>query len=185
MRVPPPAAAQRARRKLPPRACAGGRRYALVVEGTDFRAVITAPGVDGRRTESNHLVEVAAVLGIEAARTKIMTEIMYIFDQYGMGIDHRHVMLLADLMTCKGAVLGITRFGIVDMKESILHSASFERTTDQLFEAAAKGMEDHVSGVSESIILGLQMPIGTGLFGLRHAVGAAAAAAHAPPVMAA
>ena len=127
---------------------------------------MTALGVDGPKTTTNHIAEIEAVLGIEAARIKVMTEIKYIFDQYGMGIDTRHIMLLADLMTYKGRMLGITRFGIVDMKESILHSASFERTTDQLFDAAAKGLHDHVTGVSESIILGMQMPIGTGLFGL-------------------
>jgi DNA-directed RNA polymerase III subunit RPC1 len=165
-------------------AAAGERKYTLVVEGTDLRSVLTTPGVDGYRTESNHIMEVASVLGIEAARSKIMSEIKYIFDQYGMGIDYRHVMLLADLMTFKGVVLGITRFGIVDMKESILHSASFERTTDQLFEAAAKGMEDHVSGVSESIILGLQMPIGTGLFSLRHIPDTDLSQGRPPPVMA-
>ena len=127
------------------------------MEGTDFRSALTCPGVDGTRTETNHVAEVESVLGIEAARSKIMAEVRYIFEQYGMGVDHRHVMLLADVMTSKGAVLGITRFGIVDMKESILHSASFERTTDQLFEAAAKGMKDQVTGVSESIILGTQV----------------------------
>lgn len=146
--------------------CAG-LLHSLVVEGTDFRAVMTSPGVDGVNTTTNNIVEIEAVLGIEAARSKIMTEIKYIFDQYGMGIDYRHIMCLADLMTCKGLVLGITRFGIVDMKESILHSASFERTTDQLFDAAAKGMSDHVAGVSESIILGNQMPIGTGLLDVK------------------
>lgn len=125
-------------------------------------------GVNGRETITNNICEIEAILGIEAARTKIMKEIKYIFDQYGMGIDHRHIMMLADLMTCKGVVLGITRFGIVDMKESILHSASFERTTDQLFDAAAKGMSDHVTGVSESIILGNQMQIGTGLVDVKH-----------------
>jgi DNA-directed RNA polymerase III subunit RPC1 len=154
------------------------------VEGTDFRSVLTAPGVAGLRTTTNHVAEVESVLGIEAARTKIMSEIKYIFDQYGMGIDYRHIMLLADLMTCKGVVLGITRFGIVDLKESILHSASFERTTDQLFEAAAKGMEDHVAGVSESIILGMQMPLGTGAFGVRHAADVAASPAREEPVLA-
>ena len=163
--------------------CAG-RKYALVVEGTDFRAALTTPGVAAAHTTTNHIAEVASTLGIEAARCKIMSEIKYIFDQYGMGIDYRHIMLLADLMTCKGAVLGITRFGIVDMKESILHSASFERTTDQLFEAAAKGMEDHAAGVSESIILGMQMPLGTGLFGLRHSGDTAAPSVRVAPAFA-
>jgi DNA-directed RNA polymerase III subunit RPC1 len=93
-------------------------------------------------------------------------------------------MVLADLMTCKGLVLGITRFGIVDMKESILHSASFERTTDQLFDAAAKGMSDHVAGVSESIILGNQMPIGTGLLGVKINADLAAGRQRPPPILA-
>ena len=39
---------------------------------------------------------------------------------HGMTIDRRHVMLLADLMTFKGEVLGITRFGIAKMKDSAL-----------------------------------------------------------------
>lgn len=85
----------------------------------------------------------------------------------------------------QGLVLGITRFGLVDMKESILHSASFERTTDQLFDAASRGLHDHVTGVSESIILGLQMPIGTGLFDLKYQSDMALPPPRASPLMAA
>ena len=43
---------------------------------------------------------------------------------HGMSIDQRHVMLLGDLMTFKGEVLGITRFGLAKMKESVLMLAS-------------------------------------------------------------
>jgi DNA-directed RNA polymerase III subunit RPC1 len=57
-------------------------------------------------------------LGIEAARLKIMSEISYTMTSYGMSIDSRHVMLLADVMTYKGETLGITRFGIAKMKVS-------------------------------------------------------------------
>jgi hypothetical protein len=38
----------------------------------------------------------------------------------------------------KGEVLGITRFGIAKMKDSVLMLASFEKTTDHLFEAAIR-----------------------------------------------
>jgi hypothetical protein len=38
-------------------------------------------------------------------------------------------MLLADVMTYKGEVLGITRFGMAKMKDSVLMLASFEKTT--------------------------------------------------------
>lgn len=58
--------------------------------------------------------------------------------------------------------MGITRVGITKMKDSVLHAASFEKTTEHLFNAAMKGLVDNVSGVSESIIMGMPMPMGTG-----------------------
>lgn len=45
--------------------------------------------------------------------------------------------------------------------------ASFEKTTDHLFDAAIHGRTDMIEGVSECIIMGIPMPIGTGLFRLR------------------
>ena len=42
--------------------------------------------------------------------------------------------------------------------------ASFEQTADHLFTGAFQGKKDPILGVSECIILGMQMPIGTGLF---------------------
>lgn len=54
----------------------------------------------------------------------------------------------------QGEVLGITRFGVAKMKDSVLMLASFEKTTDHLFDAAAYGKTDSISGVSESIIMG-------------------------------
>jgi len=40
------------------------------------------------------------------------------------------------------------------MKDSVLMLASFEKTTDHLFDASAFGKHDNITGVSESIILG-------------------------------
>lgn len=100
-----------------------------------------------------------------------MSEIKGVMGAHGMSIDDRHTMLLADCMTYKGEVLGITRFGIAKMKDSVLHTASFEKTADHLFDAAIHGRVDDVTGVSESIIMGIPMPTGTGLFKLRHDVG--------------
>lgn len=71
----------------------------------------------------------------------------------------------------QGEVLGITRFGIAKMKDSVLHTASFEKTADHLFDAAIHGRVDDIVGVSESIIMGIPMPTGTGLFKLMMDVG--------------
>jgi len=64
----------------------------------------------------------------------------------------------------KGDVFGITRFGISKMRDSVLMLASFEKTTDHLFDASLYGKKDAIEGVSECIIMGAPMPIGTGLF---------------------
>jgi DNA-directed RNA polymerase III subunit RPC1 len=89
-------------------------------------------GVKASKTTSNNTYEVSAVLGIEAARQTIMTEINYTMESHGMSIDRRHITLLADLMSCRGEVLGITRHGLAKMKESVLMLASFEKTGDHL-----------------------------------------------------
>jgi DNA-directed RNA polymerase III subunit RPC1 len=117
-------------------------------------------------------MEVTQVLGIEAARRTIINEIQHTMSAHGMSIDPRHVMLLGDVMTYKarlfyfhdaydansflmqGEVLGITRFGVAKMKDSVLMLASFEKTTDHLFDASAYGKTDSIAGVSESIIMG-------------------------------
>jgi len=125
---------------------------------------MTTTGVDGLHTTSNHVMETEKVLGIEAARSTIINEIQYTMGNHGMSIDVRHVKLLGDLMTCMGEVLGITRFGIAKMKDSVLMLASFEKTTDHLFDAAIYSKTDTIDGVSECIIMGVPMPIGTGLF---------------------
>ncbi|TCD69172.1 hypothetical protein EIP91_008468 [Steccherinum ochraceum] len=121
----------------------------LLVEGYGLQKVMTTQGIVGEHTSSNHVVETAQVLGIEAARRTIINEIQFTMQSHGMSIDPRHVMLLGD-----GEVLGITRFGVAKMKDSVLMLASFEKTTDHLFDASAYGKVDAITGVSESIIMG-------------------------------
>ncbi|CAH2321712.1 DNA-directed RNA polymerase III subunit RPC1 isoform X1 [Pelobates cultripes] len=146
----------------------GKEKYKLLVEGDNLRSVMATHGVKGSHTTSNNTYEVEKTLGIEASRSTIINEIQYTMVNHGMSIDRRHVMLLADLMTYKGEVLGITRFGLAKMKESVLMLASFEKTADHLFDAAYFGQKDSVCGVSECIIMGIPMNIGTGLFKLLH-----------------
>lgn len=178
------------------------------------------PTLPHPQAKSNHIIEVERVLGIEAARAVIGAEIEDIMKAYGIRIDTRHRMLLSDVMTFKGEVLGITRFGVAKMRESVLmlvggwvgerrggfsylyvsrlvsifsisipmsaddiyvythtpttpnqpQQASFEKTTDHLFDAAVHGRTDAIVGVSECIIMGIPIPLGTGLFKLLRAV---------------
>lgn len=140
--------------------------YNLLVEGEDITSVMAVSGVDGENVKCNHIMATERGLGIEAARYAITHEIQFTMSSHGMSIDARHVALLADVMTFRGEVLGITRFGIAKFKTSTLMLASFEMTVDHLFDAAVHSRADAIAGVSECIIMGRQVPLGTGMFKL-------------------
>ncbi|KAH8671184.1 DNA-directed RNA polymerase III subunit RPC1 [Xylariales sp. PMI_506] len=136
--------------------------HTVLVEGYGLRQCMNTEGVIGTKVVSNNVMECKDILGIEAARTTIAKEIGDVMGD--MGIDPRHMELLADVMTYKGEVLGITRFGLSKMRDSVLQLASFEKTPDHLFEAAAGMKGDKIEGVSEKIIMGQTMTVGTGAF---------------------
>ncbi|KAK4148963.1 hypothetical protein C8A00DRAFT_47330 [Chaetomidium leptoderma] len=136
--------------------------HKVLVEGYGLRACMTTEGVIGTKCVTNSVMECRDVLGIEAARSTIAKEIGLVMGE--MGIDPRHMELLADVMTYKGEILGITRFGLAKMRDSVLQLASFEKTPDHLFDAAAGMKKDRIQGVSECIIMGQTMSIGTGAF---------------------
>ncbi len=125
----------------------------LLVEGMGLKEVMCTPGIDPRKTRSNHILEIEKVLGIEAGRQAIIDEMRYTLQQHSLNIDSRHLTLLADVMTYKGKVLGISRFGLSKTRDSTLMLASFERTIDHLFDSAMHCREDKVQGVSECIIM--------------------------------
>ena len=102
------------------------------------------------------------MLGIEASRIVLIEEVLAVMGDYDIGIDRRHVELVADIMTTRGTILGINRFGLQHMKESVLMLASFEKTTEFLFDAAVHARQDDINGVSECITLGIPVNLGTG-----------------------
>ncbi|PSK79929.1 DNA-directed RNA polymerase III subunit RPC1 [Candidozyma auris] len=91
----------------------------LLVEGYGLKQVMATDGVVGTKTTTNHILEVYETLGIEAARSSIIGEIDYTMSKHGMSVDPRHIQLLGDVMTYKGEVLGITRFGLSKMRELV------------------------------------------------------------------
>eukprot|EP00915_Cephaloidophora_sp_WS-2016_P004808 GHVH01006418.1.p1 GENE.GHVH01006418.1~~GHVH01006418.1.p1 ORF type:complete len:1719 (+),score=244.51 GHVH01006418.1:99-5255(+) len=140
------------------------KKYALVLEGTGLLDVMGTEGVDYKNVMSNHVMEIKSIFGIEAARRVIIDQIQLCMSAYGMEIDHRHMMLLGDVMTFRGEVLGISRHGIEKMRASTLMLASFEQTNEHLFEACIHEKYDAIEGVSESILLGKGVKLGTGAF---------------------
>jgi DNA-directed RNA polymerase subunit A" len=140
--------------------------YVLYSEGTNLPEVLRIPGLDVSRTSSNHIHEVSQTLGIEAARNAIIEEARKVLDEQGLDVDIRHIMLVADLMTVSGDIRQIGRHGISGEKESVLARAAFEVTVKHLIEASVKGEEDSLSGITENVIVGQLIPVGTGAIDL-------------------
>lgn len=136
--------------------------YVIYTEGSNLGEAFKIPGVDLSRSISNDINEIQRVLGIEAARRAIVDEIRKTLEEQGLEVDIRHIMLLSDLMTMEGEIKQIGRHGISGEKSSILARASFEVTTNHLMKAAKFGEIDTLSGVTENVIIGQPIPMGTG-----------------------
>ena len=136
--------------------------YVIFTEGSDLKAVLAMPEVDPTRTSSNSVHEIAAVLGIEAARNSITYELNETLNEQGLSVDMRHNLLVADVMTNSGRVKAIGRHGISGAKTSVLARAAFEITSTHLLLAGLSGESDILTGVAENIIVGQPVHLGTG-----------------------
>jgi DNA-directed RNA polymerase subunit A" len=136
--------------------------YVIYTEGTDFVKTLRIPGVDQTRIYTNHTHEIEHTLGIEAARNAIIKEALKVLEEQGLDVDIRHITLVADLMTTTGELRQIGRHGISGEKASVLARASFEITVRHLLEACLHGEIDPLKGISENVIVGQVIPVGTG-----------------------
>ena len=143
-----------------------GQEFIIITSGTNLADVLKMKEVDTKRTTTNNIKEIAKTLGIEAARQAIINEVLKVIEAQGLNIDIRHIMLAADTMCNNGAVKGITRYGIVSEKASVLARASFETPIKHIINAALTGEVDYLNSVIENVMLNQPVPVGTGLPGL-------------------
>ena len=143
-----------------------GDEYIILTAGSNLREVLALKDVDAVRTTTNDIQEIFSVLGIEAGRQAIIDEVMKVIEVQGLNIDVRHVMLVADTMCVGGTMQGITRYGVVREKTSVLARASFETPIKHLINAALVGEVDYLNSVVENVMINQPVPLGTGLPGL-------------------
>jgi DNA-directed RNA polymerase subunit A' len=137
--------------------------WVIRTDGSNLSKVLEVHGVDTSRTSTNNIHEIAKTLGVEASRNALVNEAKGVLEDQGLDVDVRHVMLVADMMTTTGDVQQIGRHGISGKKASVLARAAFEITVPNIVEAAVKGESDPLAGVTENVIVGQSIPIGTGL----------------------
>ena len=140
--------------------------WIIQTSGSNLGKVFKIPGVDTSRTTTNNIWEIASVIGIEAARSTLINEITHTLDEQGLEVDIRHIILVADLMTSTGVLKSIGRHGIAGTKESVLARAAFEITVPTIAKASVTGEVEELRGVTENVIVGLPVPVGTGMIEL-------------------
>jgi DNA-directed RNA polymerase subunit A" len=145
-----------------------GEEFVLYTEGSDFGTVLDIDGVEASRCSTNDIHEVYRNLGVEAARESIINETMETLEEQGLDdVNVRHLMLVADIMCNNGEIESIGRHGISGSKDSVLARAAFEVTVNHLLSSAIHGEIDDLDGVTENVIVGKPIKLGTGDVDLR------------------
>ncbi|MBU0591299.1 DNA-directed RNA polymerase subunit A'' [Candidatus Micrarchaeota archaeon] len=140
----------------------GNDEYFIRAGGFNIIGACMNPAIDQDRIYTNNIKEMERVYGIEAARNSIVKEMKDVLDMQGLFVDIRHIMLIADAMTYCGTVKSIGRHGLSGEKIGVLGRAAFEETIKHLINACALSEEELLVGVTENIIVGQTVPVGTG-----------------------
>ena len=133
--------------------------YVLDTDGSNYIEVMNHPAVDPTRLYTTNVHDILDILGIEAARGILLSEIDSLFAD--AGVNYRHLGLLIDSMTRNGRLMSVDRYGINKNNIGPLAKASFEETEKILLKAALFGEMDPVTGVSAKIMTGQPIRGGT------------------------
>ncbi len=139
-----------------------GEEWVIQTSGSNIAKVWEIDGIDKKNIRTNNIFEIAGSLGIEAARNSLINELNSTLSDQGLEVDVRYLMLVSDLMCSRGYLQQIGRHGIAGTKTSVLARAAFEITVPTIAEAALSGEVEELKGVTENVIVGANIPIGTG-----------------------
>ena len=138
------------------------KEWVIQTTGSNIAKVFEVEGIDKKNVRTNNVFEIGNTLGIEAARNALINELSTTLDDQGLEVDIRYIMLVSDLMCSKGYMQQIGRHGIAGNKASVLARAAFEITVPTIARAALGGEVEQLKGVTENVIVGSTIPIGSG-----------------------
>ena len=136
--------------------------WVIQTTGSNLAKVLEIDGIDKRNVRTNNVFEIAATLGIEAARNALINELSTTLEDQGLEVDSRYIMLVSDMMCSRGYLQQIGRHGIAGTKDSVLARDAFEITVPTIAEAALTGEIEELKGVTENVIVGSNIPVGSG-----------------------
>ncbi|MGC8538501.1 MAG: DNA-directed RNA polymerase subunit A' [Candidatus Micrarchaeia archaeon] len=137
--------------------------FYLITTDSNLQELLNVEGVDANRIYTNDIFEIYRVFGIEAARNALARELKKILAEQGFTVNDRHLLVVADAMTADGTLRNVGRHGLSGSKGSVFARAAYEETVKHITNAAAFGEIDQMKGVTENILVGKQIQLGTGI----------------------
>ncbi len=137
-------------------------QWIIQTTGSNIAKLLEVKGIDKQNVRTNNVFEIAGTLGIEAARNALINELNHTLGDQGLEVDNRYIMLVSDLMCSRGYMQQIGRHGIAGTKDSVLARAAFEITVPTIAHAALAGEVEQLKGITENVIVGSNIPIGSG-----------------------
>jgi len=138
--------------------------WVLDTKGTNLMDVLALDYIDVNRTISDDIQEIHSVLGIEAAREALLSEMTGVFENDGTYINYHHLSLLCDRMTASSNMVSIFRHGINNDNIGPIAKASFEETPEMFLKAARHAELDQMRGISANVMCGQEGYYGTSSF---------------------
>ena len=138
--------------------------WVLDTKGTNLMDVLALDYIDVNRTISDDIQEIHSVLGIEAAREALLSEMTGVFENDGTYINYHHLSLLCDRMTASSGMVSIFRHGINNDNIGPIAKASFEETPEMFLKAARHAELDQMRGISANVMCGQEGYYGTSSF---------------------
>ena len=129
--------------------------FVINTDGTNLEEIFQNAYINPYLSQSDSILEIYELLGVEAARNKIIIELMNMMP----AADNKHYMMYADSMTYTGQISSIDKSGIEEReKNNILLNLAFSHPIQGLEAAAITSLESTCSaGLSAPLMVG-QMP---------------------------
>lgn len=135
----------------------------VVFADTTLWSAFGVHGLDHTKTITSSVLDAYEALGVEAARAVFLHEIQLVFRNSGAYAHPHNFELLADVMFQFGRPRPVNRYGVREDR-GVLGKASFETSVQTLIQAAVDGVTDPLHGISERLMTGKRIQVGTGCF---------------------
>lgn len=135
--------------------------FAIVTRGTNFTGVLRNPNIEPTLCMTDSVQEMAAIIGIVAARQQIVNILKDLIPGAGP-INWSHFMIYADEMTSTGKVTPIEQQG-TDQRDTdnIYLRMGFSAPLTKIIEAGLGATTAPIRGITPSLMIGTVPQVGT------------------------